>query len=53
MSLRQVCQFDDTTLLNYVRNAVPAAVRQTIEASPDCIQAAQKLADEMRVLTPL
>ncbi|MFN8492363.1 MAG: hypothetical protein U0350_32480 [Caldilineaceae bacterium] len=53
MSVNQGCQFDDATLLDYVRNAVPADVRRTIEASPDCVQAARRLADEMRVLTPL
>ncbi len=53
MPKNERCQFDDVTLLDYVRNAVPADVRQTIEESPDCIKAAQKLADEMRVLTPL
>jgi len=53
MSKNELCQFDDAMLLNYIRNAVPADVRQTIEKSPECIQAARKLVDEMRVLTPL
>jgi hypothetical protein len=53
MANHQACQFDDATLLNYLRDAVPPAVRQTIEQSPDCLQAARQLADEVRLLTPL
>ena len=52
MANQQPCQFDEATLLNYLRNAVPADVRQTIEQSPSCLGAAKQLADETRRLMP-
>lgn len=52
MSNDQLCPYDDVTLLNYLRDAVPANIRQLIEQSPACLAAADKLADEMRLVTP-
>lgn len=53
MAQKQACPFDDATLLAYLRDAVPATVRQSIEQSPACRHAAQQLAAEVRLLTPL
>lgn len=53
MSQNQACPYDDATLLDYLRGAVPTAVQQSIEQSPDCREAAQQLAAEVRLLTPL
>lgn len=53
MAQTQACPFDDATLLDYLRDAVPTAVRARIEQSPACRQAAQQLAAEVTLLTPL
>lgn len=53
MAQKQACQFDDVTLLAYLRDAVPMTVRQSIEQSAVCRQAVEQLANEMRLLMPL
>jgi hypothetical protein len=52
MSNNPLCPYDDVTLLNYIRNAVSADVKQTIEQSPICLAAVRELADEIQLLTP-
>jgi hypothetical protein len=53
MPIDEPCPYDNATLLDYIRNEAPPALRTAIERSPACVEAAAILAEDIERLTPL